>query len=195
MLIIVLFAAVSIGFTIYKDVNEKETTGTHSETSTKKQKSPIQNSGTKNPSAAIKSSGEKHQVGIQIGDTAPDFQLASLDNKKVSLSALRGKKVVLNFWATWCPPCQQEMPDIEQYYKNASHDKVIVLGVNLTIAEKNITNVKKFKDDFHLTFPILLEQKGEVSTQYQTRKIPTSYIIDSHGIIRSKMIGPMNRSG
>ena len=53
------------------------------------------------------------------------------------------------------------MPDIEQYYKSASHDKVIVLGVNLTIAEKNITNVKKFKDDFHLTFPVLLEQKGE----------------------------------
>lgn len=131
-------------------------------------------------------------VGIEEGNHAPDFQLATLDGKVIKLSNQKGKKVLLNFWASWCPPCKAEMPDMEKFYQN-NHQNVKILAVNLTTAEKNRNNVTKFVKDYGLTFPILLDEKGKIGDMYQAFTIPTTYVIDSNGIIQKKIIGPLNQ--
>lgn len=142
---------------------------------------------------------EKRTIGLKNGDTPPDFTLTSLDGKNVTLSEFRGKKVVLNFWATWCPPCKAEMPHMQKYYEqNAKKDNVEIIAVNLTKAERDVTedakidSVMTFKESFNLTFPILLDQKNSAGLAYQVITIPTTYFIDSNGYIQRAITGPMN---
>jgi peroxiredoxin len=124
--------------------------------------------------------------GLPIGEKAPDFELKTLDGKTVKLSDYRGKKVILNFWATWCPPCKAEMPDIQKYY-NEADDNVEILAVNIDPQY----DVKKFIRDANVTFPVLLDSKDEVNTLYRILTIPTTYFIDGEGIIRSKHLSVM----
>ncbi|MGE7910966.1 redoxin domain-containing protein [Lysinibacillus xylanilyticus] len=142
---------------------------------------------------------DERKVGLKNGDTPPDFTLTSLDGKDVTLSELRGKKVVLNFWATWCPPCKAEMPHMQNYYEQyAKKDNVEIIAVNLTQAERDITDdakvdsVMTFRDSFDLTFPILLDPKNSAGEDYQILTIPTTYFIDSNGYIQRAIKGPMN---
>lgn len=133
------------------------------------------------------------EIGLQEGNKAPDFQLKTLDDADVKLSDLRGKKVILNFWATWCPPCKAEIPHMQNFYVSSDKSKVEILAINLTTSEKNPKNVKGFVKDRNVTFPVLLDQDGDVGVQYQAITIPTSYLIDSQGIVRKKIVGPMDK--
>lgn len=128
-------------------------------------------------------------VGLEVGNLAPDFKLQTLKGETVKLSDFRGRRVMLNFWATWCPPCRAEMPDMEKFYQEKD---VTILAVNLTETEASIRDVHDFVEEFGLTFPILLDEKIEVATTYQIRPIPTSYMIDSNGIIRYQAFGALN---
>ena len=134
---------------------------------------------------------EAAEVGIQKGNKAPDFELLNLNGNPVKLSNFAGKKVILNFWATWCPPCRAEMPHMEKFYEDHKRD-VVVLAVNLTQTEKKQSDVKDFVDDYGLTFPIAMDAKGDVSSTYQIFAYPTSYIIDSQGIIQEIFQGAIN---
>lgn len=127
-------------------------------------------------------------VGLEIGNIAPDFQLTTLDGEEVSLSDYRGKRVLINFWATWCPPCRAEMPDMEEFYLN---NDVIVLAVNLTDAEPSVQQVQDFVDEFYLSFPILLDETISVATTYEIHPIPTSFLVDSNGVIQNKAFGAL----
>ncbi|MGE7672191.1 redoxin domain-containing protein [Lysinibacillus sp. NPDC094403] len=142
---------------------------------------------------------DKRKIGLNNGDTPPDFTLTSLDGKNVTLSEFRGKKVVLNFWATFCPPCKAEMPHMQNYYEQyAKKDNVEIIAVNLTKAERDVTDdakvdaVMTFRDSFNLTFPILLDPKNSAGSAYQILTIPTTYFIDSKGYIQRAITGPMN---
>lgn len=117
-----------------------------------------------------------------------DFTLKDLNGNNITLSSLRGKKVFLNFWATWCPPCRSEMPDIERIYKKYKDSDVYVLTVNVN--EPHST-VKKFIDEYNYSFPVVLDDTGEVSQKYQITGIPTSYFIDSDGNISDKHVGAL----
>lgn len=130
-------------------------------------------------------------VGIKKGNKAPDFVLTNLDEQPLKLSDFTGKKVILNFWATWCPPCRAEMPHMEKFYKDYEKD-VVVLAVNLTHTEKKGDGVNTFVEDFGLTFPVVMDVKGDVSSTYQVFAYPTSYIIDSQGIIQEIFEGAIN---
>lgn len=132
------------------------------------------------------------EIGIDIGNMAPDFELLTLDGKKVKLSDFTGYKVILNFWATWCPPCRAEMPHMEKIYEDYGKKDVVVLAVNLSQTEKKRSDVTAFAEDFGLTFPIVMDEKGEVTNMYQVVAYPTSYIIDSKGIIKEKFQGAIN---
>lgn len=129
------------------------------------------------------------KVGLSVGDVAPDFALQTLAGKTVHLSDFRGKPVIVNFWTTWCPPCKREIPDIEKFYKDY-HSEVGLLAVHLT-SQDTVENAKSFIGDHRLTFPVVLDKEQKVLNEYHIQTIPTSYIIDRHGVIRKKVIGPM----
>ena len=127
--------------------------------------------------------------GLDVGNLAPDFELTTLDGETVKLSDYRGNRVMINFWATWCPPCRAEMPDMQKLYENKD---VEILAVNLTHTETNADDVDDFRGEYNLTFPILMDKTMEVSTDYQIRPIPTSFMVDSRGVIQYKAFGALN---
>lgn len=129
---------------------------------------------------------------LQEGDPAPDFELTTLTGKKTNLSDFKGKKIILNFWASWCPPCVAEMPHMQKFYEKNKDNGIEIVAVNLTSMEKKIQDVKDFSNKYELSFPILLDEKGEIGSKFQAFGIPTSYIVDSKGIIRKKIVGPMD---
>ncbi|QUL53497.1 redoxin domain-containing protein [Paenibacillus tritici] len=134
---------------------------------------------------------EDVDIGIQKGNQAPNFILLDLEGNEVELSDFIGKKVILNFWATWCPPCRAEMPHMEKIYKKNSKE-VVVLAINLTNTEKSNSDVQKFVEDFKLSFPVALDTEGEISGQYQIFAYPTSLMIDSQGVIQEIYRGAIN---
>lgn len=130
-------------------------------------------------------------IGIQVGQTAPDFTLNLLDGTSVSLSDYRGKTVLLNFWATWCGPCQFEMPEFQTAYEDfgAGEGEFTVLAVNLL---ETAEQAGAFADDLGLTFPIALDVTGDVNALYDVPAYPTSYLIDAEGVIVATNIGPIS---
>ncbi|PLT29339.1 redoxin domain-containing protein [Peribacillus deserti] len=126
--------------------------------------------------------------GLETGNKAPGFKLTTIDGKSVKLSDYRGKKIMLNFWATWCPPCKKEIPEMEEYSKQMGKDQII-LAVNMDPQ----ADVKGFAAKMGMTFPILLDTDNEVNTTYKIISIPTTYFIDSKGIISSKILGAMTK--
>lgn len=123
---------------------------------------------------------------------ASDFSLQASDGSTISLRDLRGKVVLLNFWATWCPPCKAEMPDLEALYREhgIEHDFVVV-GVNL---QENRETVTKYAGEARISFPLLLDNTGEVSRDYYAvRTLPMSVIIDRDGRIRDAWSGRLSR--
>ncbi|MFG3612499.1 peroxiredoxin family protein [Rummeliibacillus stabekisii] len=132
--------------------------------------------------------------GLEIGQYAPDFTLKTLEGKKVKLSDYRGKKVILNFWATWCPPCKEEIPHMEKYYKSLNKkDNVEILAVNLTSSDKSKEYIKEFAESYDITYPILLDKEGEQQKQYEIVTIPTTFFINESGQIKQKAVGPMDK--
>ncbi|QSB50466.1 TlpA family protein disulfide reductase [Parageobacillus toebii] len=132
------------------------------------------------------------KIGTNVGEVAPDFELLSIMGNKVKLSDLRGNTVILNFWATWCPPCKAEIPEMQKFYENNKNNNVEILAVNLTNSESSPDAVKNFVREKGMTFNILLDKQGEIGNLYGVITIPTSYIIDKNGIIRGKYVGPMS---
>ncbi|WP_262481696.1 peroxiredoxin [Bacillus sp. CH30_1T] len=122
--------------------------------------------------------------GPNVGDKAIDFKLDTLTGGSVTLSELKGKKVVLNFWATWCPPCKEEMPIMQEFYTKNGKD-VEILAINIDPQY----NVKEYQKAIGLTFPILLDKDDKINTAYDILTVPTTYIINEQGIITHKQIG------
>lgn len=123
-----------------------------------------------------------------VGNPAPDFELISLKGETIRLSDFRGQPVLLNFWASWCGPCVIEMPAIQDRYQRYASN-LVVLGVNLGESENT---VRGFAEENELTFTILLDLNEEAEQLYRIDAIPTSYFIDSQGIIQSVWIGSMS---
>lgn len=129
--------------------------------------------------------------GLKVGQAAPDFKLQTLDGDEVSLSDLLGEKVILNFWATWCPPCREEMPEMEKFHQEFG-EEVHVLAVNTTGSETKKDAVPEFVREGGYTFPILLDKDLQVTNDYQAISIPTTYFIGTDGVIQQKRkVGPM----
>ena len=123
----------------------------------------------------------------KTGFLAPDFTLTSTDGETFSLSALRGRPVILNFWATWCPPCRAEMPAFEEAWQRYKADGVLILGVN---QGESKSAVERFaRQEVGTTFPLLLDQTTEVGAIYAVRALPTTVFIDADGRIQDLKVG------
>ena len=130
----------------------------------------------------------------QVGFFAPEFTLNSIDGESINLSDFRGQAVLINLWATWCPPCREEMPDMQHAYERYNEQGFTILAINAT-NQDSLPEVKDFILEHNLTFPILLDTQGDVSRLYQLRSLPTSFFVDAEGIIQEVIIGgPMSEA-
>ncbi len=120
----------------------------------------------------------------KIGEKAPDFTLTDSE-RTVSLAQLRGKPVLLNFWATWCPPCIEEMPSLVQLQKQLG-DKVVILAVS---EDADDAAYQQFVREHHIDLLTVRDPKNTANTLYGTFKFPETYVIDKEGVIRRKFIG------
>lgn len=124
----------------------------------------------------------------ELNRPAPDFTLPGLDGQDVRLSDYRGKVVLVNFWGTWCEPCKEETPALQQVYEKLGDQGLVIIGIDLQNQERSgaegIDDVRSFTERYGVTYPIALDVKGEVARAFQIYPIPTSYFIDPSGTIR-----------
>lgn len=126
----------------------------------------------------------------KIGELAPDFTLLDLDGNIVRLSDFRGKTVVMNAWATWCPPCRKEFPELVELYDANKDRGLVVLGLNL---QEPREQVRKFAQEYGAEFPIVIDVDADVVAQYRLLGLPTTWFIDSQGILRAQQVGLLTK--
>ncbi|MFD1360469.1 TlpA family protein disulfide reductase [Lentibacillus salinarum] len=138
--------------------------------------------------AAIVPPGE---TGVEEGNFAPDFEVDTLSGDTFRLSELRGQKVILNFWASWCGPCKEEMPEMQQFHEEYG-DQVQVVAVNLTGNDSSVDAVREYVDEHDYTYPVPLDRDSEIQEQYNVYNVPTSYFIGTDGKVQEPpKLGPM----
>ena len=128
----------------------------------------------------------KGNPGAQLGAPVPGFTLPDLEGRMHALDELRGKVVVLNYWATWCPPCIEEMPSLEKLHEALASKGLAIVAVSV---DERFSDIEKFVDEWNLTFTVLHDNGMKVSRSYQTFKYPETYIIDRSGRLKSKVVG------
>ncbi|MCE5170715.1 thiol-disulfide oxidoreductase ResA [Paenibacillus profundus] len=126
---------------------------------------------------------------VEIGKKAPNFTLTNLQGETVQLSDYRGSGVLLNFWASWCDPCVNEMPLLNETYQRLPG--VEILAVNMGEAKEKVS---QFADRYHLQFPILLDQQSDVKKRYKIGGLPATFLIDDKGHIVEKISGELDSS-
>lgn len=124
---------------------------------------------------------------VKVGDEAPNFHLRDLAGNVVSLSQLRGKVVLLNFWATWCGPCRVEMPAMEQLYRTLPRREFEILAISTDPLGAAVT--RPFQQEMGFTFPILHDSEYRVGLTYGARTLPITFMVDREGVIRQKIFG------
>jgi peroxiredoxin len=129
--------------------------------------------------------------GIHTGNKARDFQLESLAGQRISLSDYRGHVVLVNFWATWCSPCRDEMPTLEAAYQAHKEERFVVLGVN---AGDPPAAVAAFAGELGISFPILLDENSQVMKGYRVLGLPMSLLLTRDGIIEVRHVGYLTKA-
>lgn len=124
---------------------------------------------------------------IEVGYSVPDFKLSSLDGTEKSLTDFRGRPLILNFWASWCEPCREEMPLLQQVYEG-SGGRIFVVGINYA---ESFSQVLSFTYAIGGTFPVLLDSKGEVTERYQVAGFPTTFFVNPDGKLAAYHVGAL----
>jgi cytochrome c biogenesis protein CcmG, thiol:disulfide interchange protein DsbE len=133
---------------------------------------------------------------VEVGTAAPDFTATDMDGNPVRLADLRGEVVLLNIWATWCPPCREEMPSMQRLHEEFGAQGLHVVAVSIDAPLGRMDaggrpggNVEAFAREMRLTFPMWLDPAGDIQRTYRTTGVPESFVIDRHGNIVKKVIG------
>lgn len=136
-------------------------------------------------------SGATNEIdGLEIGQRAPSFDLETIEGETVSLEDFKGQQVVLNFWASWCPPCREELPELIEFTDETG---IPVLGVNVTKNERRgVQDVEAFLEEVPVSFPVLLDKAGAVEKTYRVVALPTTYVVGADGKIKAKQVGPVD---
>lgn len=133
--------------------------------------------------------GKKSYEPIVAGSTVIDFTLPDMNGRQVSLKDYRGKVVFLNFWATWCKPCEDELPSMQQLHQALKGQPFEILAVSI---DSDAEPVKKFISAYGLTFTVLHDRNGKTKERYKTTGVPETFIIDQNGVVAEKVMGPRN---
>ena len=129
---------------------------------------------------------------IGRGSTAPDFELERLSGgEPISLARLRGQVVLVNFWATWCKPCEDEMPSMERLYRSLEGEGFELVAVSV---DEDPDLVRAFRERLAVTFPIALDPTQDASSRYQTQGFPESLLVDRNGTVLERYVGPRDWS-
>jgi len=136
-----------------------------------------------------KLSGRELDTGSEVGQLAPDFTFKALDGEAVPLHRYRGRPVLMNVWATYCPFCEHEMPMLDSL--NGANDELLVLGLNVGEAQRT---VRAFAERVGVAYPLVIDRTGEVAEAYQVTNLPTTFLIDAEGVIVWKREGSVSQS-
>ncbi|GAB6062521.1 peroxiredoxin family protein [Deferrisoma palaeochoriense] len=139
--------------------------------------------------AGLGCSGEKAPAKAEKGRPAPDFELVGLDGTTWRLSDLRGKVVFVNLWATWCPPCRQEIPSMVRFYRRYKDKGVEILAVS---EDRDPAAVRAMVMRQAVVFPVLMDRDKLVYGLYRATGVPETHLIDKKGVIRHSVIGPFD---
>lgn len=143
-----------------------------------------------NNRSASASSIEFSAVPAEVDYAAPSLNLMSLEGKPVSLSDYRGSVVLVNLWATWCPPCREEMPTLLAFYEEYKDSGFILVAID---QEESRETVDGFVKEFELTFPVWLDEEGSAGREFRTMSLPSSYVIDRTGRVRLMWVGGISK--
>ncbi len=129
-------------------------------------------------------------VPAKVNFSSPELNLKDLSGKPVSLNDYRGSVVLVNLWATWCPPCREEMPTLQAFYEKYKDDGFVLIAID---QEETLEVVQPFVDEFGLTFPVWLDEEYEAERLFKTMNLPSSYVIDRDGTVRLTWIGGISK--
>lgn len=135
---------------------------------------------------------DSSQTGLNIGQIPPNFELKRTDGTSFNLEDLRGERVVVNFWASWCPPCRAEMPDMAKFARE--QDDVTIVAVNTTTSERDIEDARTFVAPYEDAFQIVYDEEGIVRNAYRIQAMPTTYVLDENGVIIAKQFGAIDHA-
>lgn len=130
--------------------------------------------------------------GLNIGQIPPSFELQRTDGSTFDLTSLRGQRVVVNFWASWCPPCRAEMPDMAAFTKE--RDDVTIVAVNTTTSERDLGDAVSFVEPYEDAFTVVYDRDGQVGDAYRIQAMPTTYVLDESGVIIAKQFGAIDKN-
>ncbi len=142
--------------------------------------------------AAFVAFQEPDGPALRVGSTAPGFSLDPLEQSgtaPISLEELRGRVVFVNFWATWCPPCRDEAPSMQRLYSSLQSEPFEMLAISIDTADAREA-IAKFRDEFGLSFPILLDPEKRTYDRFQVMGVPESFLLDAKGRLAERFIGP-----
>lgn len=136
----------------------------------------------------VSSSCTKGKKQAMKGDEAPDFTLSDLNGSDVRLSDLRGKVVLIEFWATWCPPCRESIPAMNEIYKRYNEKGLVILGISVDKGQNVAEDLRAFVREYSILYPVLIDSKN-INNLYGVYSIPTTFLIDKDGKVILKNIG------
>jgi cytochrome c biogenesis protein CcmG, thiol:disulfide interchange protein DsbE len=138
----------------------------------------------------VSSTSDISAVPLQMDYPAPELELVTLDGVPVSLADFRGSVILVNLWATWCPPCREEMPTLNAFYEKYKDQDFLLIAIN---QEEPREVVQPFVEEFGLTFPVWLDEDYLAEDAFKTVHLPSSYVIDRDGRVRLMWIGAISR--
>ena len=140
--------------------------------------------------SACASQSENEPARVEIGQPAPAYAATSLSGDSVSLAAQKGKVVLLNVWATWCHPCREEIPELQQLHQRYQSRGLELIGVSVDAAG-NDAGIQAFAKEFRMTYPIWRDPDERISTQFLILGVPATFVVDRQGVLRWRKMGPV----